>query len=49
MSSALPKAIIEAADVSAITQIILRERNRRDLGPWEQMLNCFFTRTRASV
>ena len=39
--SADDKAIGEAADISAIQQLILRERLSRDLGLWEQMRDCF--------
>jgi SnoaL-like domain len=35
------KAVLEAADVSAVSQLILRERLSRDLGLWEQMRDCF--------
>jgi hypothetical protein len=34
-------AILEAADVSAVQQLIVRERLSRDLGLWEQMRDCF--------
>jgi hypothetical protein len=37
MTDSLPEAVLEAADVSAVTQLILRERASRDLGLWEQM------------
>src|SRR5262249_20348062 len=39
--SCVPQSILEAADVSAVTQLILRERFSRDLGLWEQMRDCF--------
>lgn len=38
----LPKAVLDAADVSAVTQLILRERESRDLGRWERMRDCFW-------
>jgi hypothetical protein len=41
MADSLPQAILEAADVSAVSQLVLRERLSRDLGLWEQMRNCF--------
>src|SRR5499427_3893666 len=41
MTNSLPQAVLEAADVSAVTQLILRERVSRDLGLWEQMRDCF--------
>ncbi len=37
----LPQAVYDAADVSAVTQLILRERHSRDHGLWEQMRECF--------
>src|SRR5262249_10952880 len=37
----LPQAVCDAADVSAVTQLVLRERLSRDLGLWEQMRDCF--------
>jgi hypothetical protein len=41
MVESLPRAVLEAADVSAVTQLVLRERHSRDLGLWEQMRDCF--------
>lgn len=41
MADSLPRAVLEAADVSAVSQLILRERLSRDLGLWEQMRDCF--------
>lgn len=38
----LPKDVRESADVSAITQLILRERESRDLGRWGRMKGCFW-------
>ena len=37
----LPQAVRDAADTSAITQLILKERESRDLGRWEDMRDCF--------
>jgi hypothetical protein len=37
----LPQAVLEAADVSAISQLVLPERLSRDFGLWEQMRDCF--------
>jgi len=42
MSETLPKNLIEAADITAITQLILRERESRDLARWETMRECFW-------
>ena len=41
MIDSLPKEVHDAADVSAVTQLVLRERLSRDLGLWEQMRDCF--------
>ena len=37
----IPKAVLDAADVSAVTQLVLTERESRDLGRWDQMRDCF--------
>jgi SnoaL-like domain len=37
----LPQAVRDAADVSAVTQLILKERESRDLGRWDDMRACF--------
>lgn len=42
VSENIPKAVLESADVTAITQLILRERESRDLGRWETMRECFW-------
>jgi hypothetical protein len=42
MSEALPENVMEAADMTAITQLILRERESRDLWRWETMRECFW-------
>jgi SnoaL-like domain len=41
MIDSLPQAVLEAADVSAVSQLVLRERLSRDFGLWEQMRDCF--------
>lgn len=41
MVDSLPRAVLEAADICAVQQLILRERLARDLGLWEQMRDCF--------
>ena len=40
----LPQAVREAADVSAITQLVLKERESRDLGRWNDMRDLFPSR-----
>ena len=42
MSEILPKNLVETADITAITQLILRERESRDLARWETMRECFW-------
>ncbi len=37
----LPQPVRDAADVSAVSQLVLREFTSRDLGLWEQMRDCF--------
>jgi hypothetical protein len=37
----LPQPVRDAADISAITQLILKERESRDLGRWDDMRACF--------
>jgi hypothetical protein len=41
MPDALPQAVLDAADVSAVAQLVLSERESRDLGRWERMAACF--------
>jgi SnoaL-like protein len=42
MNGNLPKDVLESADITVITQLILRERESRDLGRWERMRGCFW-------
>lgn len=42
MTDSTPKAVQESADITAITQLILRERESRDLARWETMRDCFW-------
>jgi hypothetical protein len=41
MDLPLPRTVTDAADVSAITQLVLTERECRDLGRWARMRECF--------
>jgi hypothetical protein len=41
MDNDLPEAVLASADISAITQLILRERTSRDTADWETMRDCF--------
>lgn len=41
MPLAIPEFVIEAAHVTANTQLVLVERESRDLGNWSQMRDCF--------
>lgn len=45
----LPKAVLDAADISAVTQLILRERESRDLCRWERMRGCFWPESQVRV
>ncbi len=40
-TNSLPKPVLDAADISAITQLILLERESRDRGRWARMRECF--------
>jgi hypothetical protein len=40
-SADIPRHVLDAADISAVTQLILTERESRDLGQWDRMRNCF--------
>ena len=41
MPDALPQAVLDAADIAAVAQLVLSERESRDLGRWERMGACF--------
>ena len=41
MTDKLPTALYESADITMITQCILRERESRDTGMWDRMRDCF--------
>ncbi|MGH9808143.1 MAG: hypothetical protein ACRD9W_12940, partial [Terriglobia bacterium] len=41
MDPALPKAVLDAADISAIAQLVVLERESRDCGRWRRMRECF--------
>ena len=41
MTESLPQAVLQAAEISAVSQLILRVFVSRDLGLWEQMRDCF--------
>ena len=41
MNSELPRAVLDSADITAITQLILRERESRDMAKWDTMRDCF--------
>jgi len=42
-STKLRRAVRESADITTITQLILRERESRDLQRWETMRECFWS------
>jgi len=41
MTAELPGSLLDSADISEISQLILRERESRDLGRWDTMRDCF--------
>lgn len=42
MTENLPKGALDGADTTAVTQVILRERESRDLQRWNTMRECFW-------
>jgi len=42
MTTNLPKEVAESADITAVTQLILRERESRDLQRWDTLLRCYW-------
>ena len=49
MTKDLPQSVIEAANIVAVTQLVLTERESRDLGRWERMRECFHPDSRVRV
>lgn len=49
MSDSVPRAVLDATDISEIAQLVLRERSGRDLGLWEQMRACFHEDSRVRL
>ena len=41
MSNQLPRHILDSADITAISQLVLRERESRDMARWDTMRECF--------
>jgi hypothetical protein len=41
MPTELPRSVLDAADIVAVTQLVLTERESRDLGRWNPMRDCF--------
>jgi hypothetical protein len=39
----IPESVIDAAQITAISQLIVREREARDQGRWKTMRDCFHT------
>jgi hypothetical protein len=49
MSTNLPQAVLDAVAVSEITQLVLTERESRDLGRWKTMRACFHSDARIRI
>lgn len=49
MDATLTQTVLAAADVSAITQLVLTERESRDLGQWEQLGRCYWPESRVEI
>lgn len=45
----LPQSVLDAADIVAVSQLCLRERESRDLGLWERMADCFWSDSRIRI
>lgn len=41
MNSEIPQSVLDSTDITLISQLILRERESRDLGHWDRMRDCF--------
>jgi hypothetical protein len=41
LNNGISKTFRDSADITQITQLILRERTSRDLGDWDRMRDCF--------
>ncbi|MFZ8928491.1 MAG: nuclear transport factor 2 family protein [Pseudohongiellaceae bacterium] len=44
-----PMSAEEAADITSITQLVLRERESRDMCMWNRMADCFFEDSRVEI
>lgn len=49
MNNALPQNIIDSTDITAVSQLVLRERESRDLGNWDTMRDCFHPDSRVRI
>ena len=49
MDATLPKAVFDAVDISAVSQLVLLERESRDLGRWDRMRSCFHSDSRVKL
>jgi SnoaL-like domain len=47
--NAVPQGVFDAADISAISQLVLLERESRDLGRWQRMRSCFHLDSRVKL
>jgi|SRR5665213_1104379 len=49
MIESLPQGVLDAAEISAISQLVLLERESRDLGRWQRMRTCFHPDSRVKI
>jgi SnoaL-like domain len=49
MDASLPQDVLDAADICAVSQLVLLERECRDLGRWDRMRECFHPDSRVRV
>ena len=48
-SPAIPQTVLYAADVSTLSQLVLLERESRDLGRWQRMRSCYHPGSRVRL
>jgi len=49
VNASTPQVLLDAADISAISQLVLLERESRDLGRWQRMRACFHPDSRVKL
>lgn len=47
--TSLPQSVLDAADITAVSQLCLTERESRDLGRWDRMRACFWPESQVRI